>query len=134
MASWQYVETQDYIDSAAKLELSQDVKAAIESWALTASRFQTNKSKMWFRSPQNKFELWSTRIPDPDCNKGSSGGFRLTYFFNLIDNSICLAEIERRKDMGGKSERPKDQQRHTAYIEGFKKYLSGMEEELLENH
>ena len=120
---WSYNQTSEFIKSIEEEKISQQVVDAIQRWATSVGRVQTNKTKHYFRSPKNKFEIWTGRIPDPDCNRGSSGGFRLVYFFNLSEQSIYLDKIERRKNLGSKSDHPKDQKKFTAYLEELKKYL-----------
>lgn len=120
---WQYNKTSEFIKCCEKLEISQEILDAIESWAVSVGRVQTNKQKNYFRSPKNIFEIWVARIPDPDSNKGTSGGFRLIYFFNLNEKSIYVDCIERRQNLGSKTERPKDQQKFTNYLEELKNYL-----------
>ena len=120
---WEYNTTPEFIKSSEELGLSQLVLDSLENWAITIYRVQTPKTKCCFRSPNNKFEIWIARIPDPDSNKGCSGGFRLVYFFILEKNSIYLDRIERRNDLGGKRERPRDQQKFNSYFMELKKYL-----------
>lgn len=133
MSAWQYAETPDFVRTANDLSLSLEVREAIKKWAVDVGRVNTNKQKHWHRTPQNKFEIWTARIPDPDSNRGSSGGFRLTYFFNLADGSIYLDVIERRSDLGGKNERPRDQQKYNDYLERLKAFLHKQEETLCAN-
>ncbi len=131
MSSWQYVETHDYIETSKELELSEEIREAIKRWATSAGRVPTNKQRLCHRTPRNKFELWNARIPNPDANRGASGGFRLTYFFNLIDESIYLGRIEKRSDLGGRNEHPRDQRKYDAYINALSDYLLRTENELL---
>lgn len=120
---WDYNETPDFIRSSEELNLSQKVRDSIKAWAVSVKRQITNRSKLYFRSPNNIFEIWNARLPDPDSNKGTKGGFRLTYFFNLADNSINLGEMERRDKLGGRRERPRDHQKYENYLKELKKYL-----------
>ncbi len=120
---WTYNQTPQYIKDSEELGLSEDLKNRIKDWAQQVQRYQTNRTKLFFRSPHNIFEIWDGRIPDPDSNRGSSGGFRLVYFFNLQDKAVYVDKIERRGDLGGKHERPKDQQKMNKYLDTLKKYL-----------
>lgn len=117
---WIYNETSEFVRCCEDLSLSKDVREAIEAWAKTTGRVQTNKTKLYFRSPKNIFDIWDARIPDPDHNKGSSGGFRLVYFFNLTESSIYVDKIDRRADRSGRKEHPKTQQVHEKYLRELK--------------
>lgn len=120
---WQYNETATFVKSADELGLSQIVRDALKSWAVSVGRVQTNKTKHFFRSPRNVFEIWTARVPDPDRNKGASGGFRLVYFFLIAESAIYLDRIEHRSDLGGRSEHPKSQREFTTYLNDLKSYL-----------
>ncbi len=120
---WTYNETTDFVKSSEEAGLSDQVREAIKQWSKDVRREQTNKTKLCFRSPKNIFEIWSARIPDPDHNKGASGGFRLVYFFILNEKGIHMCKIEGRRDMGFKNERPKDKVRYEKYLKELKKYL-----------
>lgn len=120
---WQYNETPEFVDSAEKLKLSESVKNSLKSWAESANRVPTTRSKVIFRSPHNIFEIWTARMPDPDSNKGTRGGFRLAYFFNLTDESIHLDRIEHRSSLGSKKEHSGDMHKFTQYLNVLKKYL-----------
>ncbi len=120
---WIYNETPEFIDCSEKLRLSEKVRSSLKSWAVGVGRVQTNKTKHFFRSPNNIFEIWTARIPDPDSNKGSSSGFRLVYFINLVEGTIFLDFIEKRSELGGRREHPRDQRKFTKYLNDFKNYL-----------
>ena len=120
---WKFNSTAEYVDCCEKLNLSSVITEAIKRWAVSVGRISTNKQKRYFCSPRNVFEIWTARIPDPDTNTGSSGGFRLVYFLNISDGSVYVDRIERRSNLGGKNERPRDQQRFTEYLENLKVYL-----------
>lgn len=120
---WKYNETAEYVRCSEDLKISADVKTQIKSWAISTNRTSTKRSKPVFRSPNNVFEVWITRLPDPDRNKGASGEFRLWYFFDLKENSIYLDHIEHREDLGFGDGHPRDKQRLDAYLEDLKNYL-----------
>jgi mRNA-degrading endonuclease RelE of RelBE toxin-antitoxin system len=120
---WNYNETPEYIRCCEELGISVEVKDAIKSWARTVGKVTTNRQKLFHRSAHNIFEIWVARVPNPDANRGSSGGFRLVYFLNTKESGIYVDKIEHRADLGGKTERPRDQQRATAYLEELKEYL-----------
>src|SRR3989344_5056896 len=121
---WTFNITPEYIRCCEGLCLSQEVKDAIERWAVTVGRTPTKLQKPLFRTENKIFEMWTARLPDPDSNKGKSGGFRLIYFFNLHESSIHVDRIERRDEKGGRNERPRDQQKGTAYVESLKEHLA----------
>lgn len=118
--------TSEFEKCTKELKISESVIDAIENWARTFNRAQTNKSKLFFSSPC-KFEIWAIRIPDPDSNVGSSGGFRMVCHIVFGEDGctdiIFVDRIERRKAHGGKNERPKDQAKYTKYLEELKKDL-----------
>jgi len=124
---WKYDETQEFVKSSESIGLSLKVRDSVKSWAETVVRVQTNKTTCLYRTPRNKFELWVARIPDPDSNKGSSGGFRLFYFFNIPECLVFVDLIESRSEMGFKKEHPRDKQRMTAYVNSMKKYLESQD-------
>ncbi|MEI7462901.1 MAG: hypothetical protein WCK03_00725 [Candidatus Taylorbacteria bacterium] len=105
------------------MQISDDVVLAIENWITSVGRMETGKQKVYFRSPHNIFEIWIARIPDPDSNKGSSGGFRLVYFLNIPDNSVFVDKLESRSAIGFKDERPRDKQKFQSYLADLKQYL-----------
>lgn len=120
---WVYNETEEFIRSKNSLRLSNKVLTALQDWSQTVGRVQTNRTKLFFRSPSNIFEIWTGRVPDPDNNKGCSGGFRLVYFFKLTENAVYLDKIEHRSSVGGKNEHPKEQQKFTNYLNNLKESL-----------
>lgn len=120
---WQYAETAEFVSCAEKNGLSDKVREALKSWAPNASLTPTNRSKPVFRSEKQTFEIWVTRVPNPDANRGSSGGYRLVHFFNHQEKTIYLDRIVERSDKGGRDEHPKDQQHETEYLIELKKHL-----------
>lgn len=120
---WNYNETPEHIRCCEELGISAEIKDAIKNWARTVGRVTTNRQKLFHRSAHNIFEIWVARVPNPDANKGNSGGFRLVYFLNIKESAIYVDKMEHRANLGGKNERPKDQQRATAYLEELKEYL-----------
>ncbi|MDO9028609.1 MAG: hypothetical protein Q7U68_07115 [Candidatus Roizmanbacteria bacterium] len=117
--------TTNYKENIDDQRVTENVVIAINEWAKTFNRTQSNRSRLYFRSPRNIFEIWDIRIPDPDQNKGSSGGFRLTCFIQLKENVIWLHAIIRRNKIGFKQERPKDKQK-------FEKSLQELKAELMD--
>lgn len=125
MQEWDYNETPTFVRCSEELGLSEEVLEAIKNWAKTVGRVQTQKTKRYFSSPNDKFEIWVARIPDPDSNKGSRKGFRLVYFFILKEEAIHLDLIQQRKDQGGRKEHPKAQEKFSRYLRDLKQYLLG---------
>jgi len=120
---WSFNKTSDFVKCSENLSLSEQVLTAIESWAVSVGRVPTNKQKKYFCSPHNIFEIWVARVPDPDSNKGSSGGFRMIYFLNIKESSIHIDRIEKRTDIGYKGEKTKSKQKWEKYLEELKAYL-----------
>ncbi len=113
---WQYNETAEFVVSAEKAELSDRTREALKLWVPSIRRTPTPTNKRLFGSQENTFEIWSARIPNPEVNKGKSGGFRLIYIINLLERAIYLDKIEFRVDKGSRREHPRDQQRSIDYI------------------
>lgn len=124
MAEWIFNKTPQFVRSIEEVDVSDKVVEAIGQWALSVPRVQTNRTKRWFCSPHNIFEIWTARIPNPDSNKGKSGGFRLIYFFLLTEGSIHVDRMEQRADLGGRDERPREQKEFTEYLETLKLELT----------
>jgi len=116
---WNYNETSDFIHSFEELGVREDVRGLIKDWAVSFNRQTTQRSKRYFCSPKNIFEIWLIRVPDPDSNKGSRGGFRLALFLNLPEKSINICKITRRGELENQNE--KDEQRD--YLEELKGFL-----------
>ncbi len=106
MPAWTFNKTPQFVRSEEELGLSSVVLESLEQWAVSASRIQTNRTKRYFCSPNNIFEIWTARIPNPDSNRGKSGGFRLVYFFVLRESAIYLDRMEHRSEIGGRDEHP----------------------------
>ena len=126
--SWVYVERENFVRMRDKLGVSETVLEAIKVWAPGVSRFELSRQKLVYRSPQNRYEAWAAGIPNPDSNKGKSGGYRVVYFLDLVEKTINLDFIEERKNLGFKDDGPKDKQRYNEYITEFKKYLKKLDE------
>lgn len=120
---WEYNTTKVFEECCDELKISDCIKDFIKSWAVTFNRMQTNRSRLYFRSPTNLFEIWDIRVPDPDHNCGSSGGFRLICITHLKDRIIYMAKIESRRNIGFKNERPKDKERIEKYMRDLKTEL-----------
>jgi mRNA-degrading endonuclease RelE of RelBE toxin-antitoxin system len=129
MSAWYYNETPEFVRDAERLELSEEVRDALKNWAESVKPVPSGRNKKCFQTPQNRFSAWNARIPDPDSNKGSSGGFRLIYFIDQKTSSIYLDKIEKRTDLGFGNERPRDKQIYEAYLSDLKQALLKLEKE-----
>ena len=125
---WEVSKTGRFLKSVKKNDISDSVVDSAESWAQGTSLVVSGRFKRVFVSPNNIFQIWSARLPDPDHNKGSSGGFRLSCIFFPSKNSVDFDLIEKRDKMGFKKERPKDKQKYDAYIASLRKALLGKHE------
>jgi len=127
---WIVEKTQNFHKSSDRIRISQEAIEAIEEWAKSVYKIQAPNFRCCHRSLDKKFEIWNAKIPDKQNRKGKSGGFRLIVFFVLDECTVYLDLIERRNELGGKSERPKDQQTYNAYLDSLKSRLY----ERYENH
>lgn len=126
--SWVYVERESFIRMCEKANVSSEVREAIKIWAPTVSnKYETPRSKLIFRSISNRHEAWSAGIPNPDSNRGKSGGFRVVYFLDTMERTISLDHIEIRKEMGYKNEGKKKKDAYNDYVREVKKFLSKMD-------
>lgn len=122
--SWIYIEREQYVRMSDKLGVSDDVRNSIKNWAVTVSnKSETPRLKVVFRTENNRYEAWSAGIPNPDSNKGKSGGYRLVYFLDLTEKTINLDYIELRKNMGFKNEGGKKKDKYNDYVRDLKKIL-----------
>ena len=122
--SWAYVEREQFVRMCEKAGVSDKVRDAIKLWAPTVSnKFQTPRSKLVFRSPQNRYEAWATGLPNPDSNRGKSGGYRVVYFLDLVECTINLDFIEERKELGFHNEGHNKKDRYNDYVRELKDYL-----------
>jgi mRNA-degrading endonuclease RelE of RelBE toxin-antitoxin system len=80
--AWVYVEREQFVRMCEKSRISPTVRDAIKLWAPTVSRFELSRQKLVYRSPRNRFEAWAAGIPDPQSNRGKSGGYRVVYFLD----------------------------------------------------
>ena len=121
--SWVYVEREQFVRMCDKVDVSTTVREAIRSWAPTVSRFELSRQKLVFRSPKNRYEAWAAGIPNPDSNKGKSGGYRIIYFLDLTECTINLDFIEERRELGFHGEGNRKKERYNDYIRGLKEEL-----------
>ncbi|MDO8430572.1 MAG: hypothetical protein Q7S72_01110 [Candidatus Taylorbacteria bacterium] len=126
--SWIYIEREQFIRMCDRLEISVTVREAIKAWAPSVSnKSEAPRLKLVYRTPNNRYESWSAGIPNPDSNRGKSGGYRVVYFLDLKERTINLDFIDERKNLGFGNERPKDKQKYMGYISELKRYLNGLE-------
>jgi hypothetical protein len=125
---WNVNKTPVFVRCVEEAEVSPVVIEAIEAWAAGSNLTPSKKSRVCYRSPNNIFQIWSARLPDPDHNRGTSGGFRLTYFYLIKERAVYLDLIERRSDQGTKREHPKDQARYTQHINNLRDTLTKLYE------
>lgn len=125
--SWVYVEREQFVRMCEKIKVSVRVREAIKVWAPTVSRFELSRQKLVYRSSKNRYEAWSAGIPNPDSNKGKSGGYRIVYFLDLNENTINLDLIEERKDLGFRHEGQHKKDRYNDYIRELKEYLKKLD-------
>lgn len=121
--SWVYVERENFVRMCEKVGLSAIVREAIASWAQTVNRFELSRQKLIYRSPKNHYEAWAAGIPNPDSNKGKSGGYRVVYFLDLLECTINLDFIEERKELGFRDEGHRKKDRYNDYIRELKEEL-----------
>jgi len=99
MEEWNYIETEIFVRSCEKNNVSQKVKDSIKEWAKGVRRQPTPSNKKPFASPRNIFEIWDARIPNPDANKGKSGGYRLLYYIHISERNLFVDMIDNRKNL-----------------------------------
>lgn len=126
--SWVYIEREQFVRMCEKGGVSQKVRDAIKLWAPTVSRkYETSRSKLIYRSPKNRYEAWVAGLPNPDSNKGKSGGYRVVYFLDLTESAISLDFIEERKELGFRDEGYRKKDRYNDYIKELKEYLKKLD-------
>ena len=122
--AWVHVEREDFVRMCDKLGVSDTVREYIKSWAPTfQNKFELPRQKLIFRSPKNRYEAWAVGIPNPDANKGKSGGYRLVHFLDLVGCTINLDFIEERKNLGFKDEGRRKKDKYSDYIYELKEFL-----------
>ncbi len=128
--AWEYIERENFVRSCEKVGVAVFVRDAIKSWAPSVSnKYETSRSKLIYRSPINRYEAWAAGIPNPESNKGKSGGYRVVYFLDLIGCTINLDFIEERKELGFRSEGVLRKSKYNRYIQELKAYLKKLDTE-----
>jgi len=121
------IEETEYFKKSIR-KISPETIEFIETAMQSLKREQTPRNSLYFRSPNNKFEIWIAKLPNKESNRGKSGGFRLVYFYVFQENyeNLHLEWLEFRKNIGFKNERPKDKEK-------FQRYLKTLKSELMES-
>lgn len=125
--AWVYVEREQFIRLCERFGVSATVRDAIKLWASGVIRSQVPRQKIIYRSPRNRYEAWAAGIPNPDSNKGKSGGYRVVYFLDLTEGTINLDFIAERKELGFREEGHHRKGRYNEYIAALKKYLEKLD-------
>jgi mRNA-degrading endonuclease RelE of RelBE toxin-antitoxin system len=125
--AWVYVEREQFVRMCDKVGLSSTVREAIKLWAPTVSRFELSRQRLVYRSPKNRYEAWAAGIPNPDSNKGKSGGYRVVYFLDLTESSINLDFIAERRELGFRDEGRRKKDRYNDYTRELKEYLKKLD-------
>ena len=125
--AWVYVEREQFIRMCEKIGVSTTVRDAIKLWAPTVSRFELSRQKLVYRSPKNRYEAWAVGIPNPDSNKGKSGGYRVVYFLDVTEGTINLDFIAERKELGFLDEGHRKKDDYNEYVAALKEYLKKLD-------
>ncbi|MBI2640185.1 MAG: hypothetical protein HYW90_04860 [Candidatus Sungbacteria bacterium] len=126
--SWVYIEREHFVRMCEKVGVSAKVRDAIKLWAPTVSRFELSRQKLVYRSPKNRYEAWAAGVPNPDSNKGKSGGYRIVYFLDITECTINLDFIEERKELGFREEGHRRKDRYNEYVRELKEELKKRDE------
>ena len=118
--AWVYIEREQFIRMCERVGVSARVRDAIKLWAPTVSRIELSRQKLVYRSPKNGYEAWAAGIPNPDSNKGKSGGYRIVYFLDLTESTVNLDFIAERKELGFRDEGHRKKERYNDYINELK--------------
>ena len=125
---WQINETPIFKRQVEQEDISKEVIDGIYRTFENIKLERTLNNVLIYRNKERVFEIWQARIPDPDHNKGKSGGFRLIYYVIYTEQALHLGLIERRGALGFKDERPKDKQKYAEYLESLKNHLNKLYE------
>ena len=66
---WDVIETENFIRSCEKNNISKNVIESLRVWARSVRRQITPRNKRPFISPKNIFEIWMAGIGNPNANK-----------------------------------------------------------------
>jgi mRNA-degrading endonuclease RelE of RelBE toxin-antitoxin system len=121
--NWDVIETENFIRSCERNEISQEVIDSLKIWAKSVRRQITPRNARPFISPNNIFEIWMAGIGDPDANKGKSGGYRFVYYIIIAESKLFIDIIEERKDLKFKGSGGKNQKKWDKHFVELKKEL-----------
>src|SRR5260370_14497638 len=118
MEQWIVVEREQYIRSCGECDVPDSVREQIKSWAPDFSNnYELPRQKKIYWTTVHRFEIWSVGIPNPEANKGKSGGFRLILFLDLTERTINLEFIEERDNLGYKDEGHRKKYKYNAFVD-----------------
>ena len=120
---WSVIETENFVRSCEKNNVSQDVVNSLRVWAKSVRRQITPRNSRPFVSPNNIFEIWMAGIGNPDANKGKSGGYRFIYYILISERKLFIDIIEDRKNLKYKSSSGKNQKKWDEHFLELKKEL-----------
>lgn len=110
---------QTYIKFFKKNKIYAKVDSSIKNTLATFNFAETTRSNRIFVTPDGRTEVWEIRIPDPERNKGKSGGFRLLVIYKKKVNVVFLDWIMPRAELN----KPKVKQGYNRYLDGLKDKL-----------
>jgi len=125
--SWIYIEREQFVRMCENVGVPMAVRDAMKLWAPTVNRFELSRQKLVYRSPKNRYEAWAAGIPNPESNRGKSGGYRVIYFLDIIGRTISLDFIEERKELGFRDEGRRKKDRYNSYVRELKEYLKKLD-------
>lgn len=120
---WDVIETENFVRSCEKNNISQVVCDSLKVWAKSVRRQITPRNKRPFISPKNIFEIWMAGIGNPDANKGKSGGYRFVYYILISERKLFIDIIEERKNLAYKGSSGKNQKNWDEHFVELKKEL-----------
>ncbi|MFA6269789.1 MAG: hypothetical protein WC657_01100 [Candidatus Paceibacterota bacterium] len=127
---WDVIETENFIRSCERNNVSQEVKESLRVWAKSVRRQITPRNARPFISPRNIFEIWIAGIGNPDTNKGKSGGYRFMYYILISEKKLVIDIIEERNDLKFKGSSGKKQKNWDKHFIELKKELLNKYEKL----
>lgn len=120
---WDVIETENFVRSCERNDISQEVIDSLRMWARSVRRQITPRNCRPFISSKNVFEIWVAGIGNPDANKGKSGGYRFMYYIVLSEKKLFIDMIEDRKNLKFKGSSGKNQREWDNHLLELKKEL-----------